>query len=64
MAEENLRNKTLKGVGWTAAQSIVSHGVGFIIGIILARLLSPEAYGMVGMVMVVQAILEATLLKK
>ncbi len=57
MAEENLRNKTLKGVGWTAAQSIVSHGVGFIIGIILARLLSPEAYGMVGMVMVVQAIL-------
>ena len=57
MAEENLRNKTLKGVGWTAAQSIVSHGVGFIIGVILARLLSPEAYGMVGMVMVVQAIL-------
>lgn len=57
MVEENLRNKTLKGVGWTAAQSIVSHGVGFIIGIILARLLSPEAYGMVGMVMVVQAIL-------
>ena len=57
MAEENLRNKTLKGVGWTATQSVVSHGVGFIIGIILARLLSPEAYGMVGMVMVVQAIL-------
>lgn len=57
MAEENLRNKTLKGVGWTATQSVVSHGVGFVIGIILARLLSPEAYGMVGMVMVVQAIL-------
>jgi len=55
--EDNLRNKTLKGVGWTAAQSVVSHGVGFVIGIILARLLSPEAYGMVGMVMVVQAIL-------
>ena len=43
MAEENLRNKTLKGVGWTATQSVVSHGVGFVIGIILARLLSPEA---------------------
>ncbi len=57
MASDNLRNKTLKGVGWTAAQSLVSNGVRFVIGIVLARLLSPEAYGMVGMVMVVQAIL-------
>lgn len=57
MAEENLRNKTLKGVGWSAAQSIVGHSVTFVIGIILARLLTPEAYGTVGIAMIVITIL-------
>ena len=57
MAEENLKHKTLKGVGWSATNSFLSQGVSFIIGIILARLLGPGDYGMIGMAMIVITIL-------
>ena len=48
MAEQSLKDKTVKGVGWTAAESILRYGVSFVVGIILARLLSPEEYGLIG----------------
>ena len=50
MAEESLRNKTVKGVGWSAIDNISQHGVTFIVGIVLARLLSPDDYGLVGII--------------
>lgn len=49
MAEEGLRNKTLKGVGWSAIDNVASYAISFIIGILLARLLEPEDYGLVGL---------------
>lgn len=52
MANESLRNKTLKGVGWSATENLLQYGTSFIIGLILARLLSPVEYGMIGMAMV------------
>ena len=46
----NLRNKTLSGLSWTAAESFLSYGVTFLVGLVLARLLTPEEYGLIGIV--------------
>ena len=45
MEENSLRNKTIKGVGWSAADALLGQGVTFVTGLVLARLLSPEEYG-------------------
>lgn len=49
---ESLKNKTVRGVGWSFGGSLASYGVTFIVGIILARLLSPEEYGLIGIIMI------------
>ena len=46
---EDLKHKTVKGVSWSFVEQILTRGVNFVIGIILARLLSPTDYGLVGM---------------
>lgn len=57
MAEESLKNKTVKGTIWSAADAFLGQGVSFVVGIILARLLSPEEYGLVGIVLIFTTIL-------
>lgn len=52
MPEQNLKNKTISSVGWKFAGSIASYGITFIVGLILARRLGPEEYGLVGIVMI------------
>ena len=56
MSEENLKQKTIKGVGWSAIDNVSSFAVTFIVGIILARLLSPEDYGLLGLIGIFTAI--------
>ena len=56
MAEGSLKHKTLTGVGWTAADSFLRYGVSFVVSIILARLLSPDDYGLIGLTAVFTAI--------
>lgn len=46
---ETLKQKTIKGASWSFVEQILTRGVNFVIGIILARLLSPTDYGLVGM---------------
>lgn len=46
---DDLKQKTVTGVSWSFIEQILARGVNFIIGIILARLLSPTDYGLVGM---------------
>lgn len=50
MSEQSLTDKTVKGVGWNTIDRIANYGIGFIVGIILARLLSPEEYGLIGII--------------
>lgn len=45
----SLREKTLHGVKWNAISSAFSKIANFLLGIVLARLLSPSDYGIVGM---------------
>lgn len=46
---ESLKQKTVKGVSWSFAEQLLPRGANFVIGIIIARILSPEDYGLVGM---------------
>lgn len=48
----NLKTKTLKGVFWTFLEQFSSKIVRFLIQIILARLLMPEDFGLLAMVIV------------
>lgn len=50
MSEESLKDKTVRGVGWSAADTFLSQGVTFIVGLVLARLLTPDEYGLIGIV--------------
>lgn len=45
-----LKDKAMSGVKWNAIGRFSTQGVNFVIGLILARLLSPSDYGVVGMV--------------
>lgn len=47
---QSLKDKTVTGVGWSAADAFLGQGVTFIVGLVLARLLSPEEYGLIGIV--------------
>ena len=50
MAEDSLKDKTVRGVGWSAIDSFLGSGITFLVGIILARLLTPSEYGLIGIV--------------
>lgn len=43
--EENLKGKTKKGLYWRFFDQFSGYGMNFIIGIVMARLLSPSDYG-------------------
>ena len=45
MAEENLKKKTRSGLYWTFFNQLSNYGMAFVIGIFMARMLSPEDYG-------------------
>lgn len=45
MAEQDLKQKTKKGLYWKFAEQFANYGMQFIIGIFMARLLSPSDYG-------------------
>lgn len=57
MQQESLKNKTIKGVGWSAADALLGHGVTFIVGLVLARLLSPDEYGLIGICLIFTTVL-------
>jgi O-antigen/teichoic acid export membrane protein len=45
----DLKKKTISGVIWSFLEQVLARGINFVIGIILARLLTPDDYGLVGM---------------
>jgi O-antigen/teichoic acid export membrane protein len=49
---DNLKNKMLGAFTWSSIDRVAQQGVQFLIGIVLARLLSPTDYGLMGMVMI------------
>lgn len=53
---DSLRNKTLKGVSWSFIDNIAGSGITFLVGLVLARLLTPAEFGIIGMVAIFIAI--------
>jgi teichuronic acid exporter len=52
----SLKKKTISGLTWSFIDSFANQGLTFVIGIILARLLSPEEFGLIGMLAIFIAI--------
>lgn len=52
----SLRKRSLSGVVWTFAQQFGGQLINFFISIILARILMPEEFGLIGMITVVIAV--------
>lgn len=48
----NIKSKTIKGVIWSTIERFSMQGVQFLLGIIMARLLTPDDYGLIGMIFV------------
>ena len=53
---ESLKNKTVKGVGWSFVDNIANSGITFLVGLVLARLLTPAEYGIMAMITIFIAI--------
>ena len=53
---ESLKKKTVRGTFWSAVDSISNQGVTFLVGLVLARLLTPHEYGLIGYIMILVAV--------
>lgn len=49
---KTIRQRTLSGLGWSGATQVLGAGLQFGISVILARMLSPRDFGLIGMVLV------------
>lgn len=58
MVQDNLKQKTKKGLYWSALGNFANQGIRFVFGLILARLLSPDAYGIIGMLTVFMCVIQ------
>lgn len=56
MAEQSLKDKTVKGVAWSGIDNVAQFGVSFLVSIVLARLLSPDDYGLIGIISIFTAV--------
>ena len=50
MSQQSLKDKTIKGTAWSAIDNVTQMGVSFLVSIVLARLLSPDDYGLIGII--------------
>ena len=58
MPNENLKRKAASGMLWTAVQKYSTMIISFVSGIILARLLTPDDYGCIGMLAIFMSLAE------
>lgn len=56
MAGQSLKDKTIKGVAWSGIDNVIQFGVTFVVSIVLARLLTPDDYGLIGIITIFTAI--------
>ena len=53
---ESLKHKTVKGASWSLIDNISTYGVQFTVGVVLANLLTPAEYGIIGMAVIFTSI--------
>lgn len=52
----DIKNKTINSAWWSVVENILKYGISFIVGVVLARLLSPTEYGLIGIISIFIAI--------
>ena len=52
----SLKKQTLNGVIWTFADSFLIKGITFVASLVLARMLGPKEFGLIGMISIFIAI--------
>lgn len=52
----SLRSQSISGMKWSAIERFAVQGIQFVLGLILARLLTPSDYGIIGMLAIFMAI--------
>ena len=50
MEKESLKKKTFNGMKWALLDNIANSGVTFLVGLVLARMLSPVEFGILGII--------------
>ena len=55
-----MKDKAVNGVFWTSVERIGSQVLSLLVGIAVARILSPEDYGIIGMTAIFLAVLFLT----
>lgn len=59
MSEQSLKDKTIKGTMWSFIDNVAQFGVAFLVSIVLARLLSPDDYGLIGIITIFTSVCTA-----
>lgn len=52
MKETNVKKSVISSLFWRFSERTAAQGVGFIVSVVLARLLTPEDYGLIGLITV------------
>lgn len=55
----SLKQKTVSGILWSSIDNFATQGISFIVGIILARLLEPREFGLIGMITIFISVSES-----
>ena len=56
-APDSIRSRVMRGIGWKIVSQIVQQGSRIAVAVVLARLLSPDDYGLAGMVLVFSSLI-------
>lgn len=59
MSEQSLKDKTVKGVLWSSVERFSVQGVQFLVMLVIARLLDPKDFGLVGMLAIFLAVAQS-----
>lgn len=54
---ESLKQKTFHGIIWSSLERFSVQGIQFVVMIIMARMLTPDDYGLVGMLTIFLAVI-------
>jgi teichuronic acid exporter len=55
----SIKQKTISGIIWSSVDNFTTQGIVFVVGIVLARLLEPKEFGLIGMITIFIAVSEA-----
>ncbi|MBR1519637.1 MAG: lipopolysaccharide biosynthesis protein [Bacteroidaceae bacterium] len=56
---DSLKHKTVKGAFWSFAERFTAQGIHFLVMIIIARILSPKEFGLIGMLAIFMAVAQS-----